>query len=163
MSQAISLPARVALGVVLVVTASCVQTDHMNQGGEEMSAALTDARAENERHASTCNVVSSMDDMMSEVARHGDRMAGLAERMDQAQNHMREGSMMSMHCSGPSFDHLSSGVTDMHSEMAVHSDRMHAASSLEAAQAECAAHTDTMREMMVGMMDDLDSMPCMDR
>jgi hypothetical protein len=163
MSQAIPLPARVALGVVLVVTASCVQTDHMNQGGEEMSAALSDARAENERHASTCNAVSSMPDMMSEVAMHDDRMAGLAKRMDDAQNHMGEGSMMSMHCSGPSFDHLASSVTDMHSEMAVHSERMHAATSLGAAQAECATHTDTMREMMGGMMDDLDSIPCMDR
>ena len=39
---------------------------------------------------------------------------------------------------------------------------MHSADLLEAAQVECATHTDTMRVMMNGMMDDLDSMPCMD-
>ena len=163
MSQAIPFAARVALGSVLVLTASCVQTDHMNQGGEEMSAALADARAENERHASACSAASSLPDMMSEVDRHDGRMGGLAERMDDAQHRMREGGMMSMHCSGPSFDHLSSRVTDMHAEMAAHSGHMHAAASLEAAQAECATHTDTMRGMMAGMMDDLDSMPCMDQ
>jgi len=162
MSHAIPFAARVALGAVLVLTASCVQTDHMNQGGEAMSAALADARAENERHASACGAASSIPNMMSEVDRHDGRMGGLADRMDDAQKHMREGSMMSMHCSGPSFDHLSSGVTDMHSEMAAHSGRMHSADSLEAAQVECAKHTDTMRVMMDGMMDDLDSMPCMD-
>jgi len=161
MSQAIPFAARVALGSMLVLTASCVEADHMNQGGEEMSAALTDARAENEGHASACNAVSSLPDMMSEVGRHDGRMGSLAERMAEAQNHMRDGGMMSMHCSGPSFDHLSSSVTDMHSEIAAHSERMHAAASLEAAQGECSTHTNTMRGMMDGMMDDLDSMLCM--
>ena len=70
---------------------------------------------------------------------------------------------MSMHCSGPSFDHLSFTVTDLHSETAIHSERMRTATSLEAAQAECATHTEAMLEMMDGMMDDLESMPCMDR
>jgi len=65
------------------------------------------------------------------------------------------------HCSGRSFEHMTGSLNGLHSEMSGHSERMRIATTLDAAQSECATHTDAMRGMMQGMMDDLDTMPCM--
>jgi hypothetical protein len=144
------------------IAAACVEDDAMDNAGQDMSAALAEADAENDRHAAACNDVSSTAGMLEELAQHEDTMAGVMERMDDARERMRTGPMMGMgHCSGPSFDHMSGSLADAHSEMSGHSERLRAAGTLDTAQSECASHTDTMRDMMRGMMDDLHSMPCM--
>jgi hypothetical protein len=104
-----------------------------------------------------------MDDMMTEVSQHEDSMGNILLRMDQAQDHMRTGSMMSMHCSGRSFEQMSTSLSEMHTEMASHAERMREAPSLDDARGECTAHTDVTREMMRSMHDDLEDMPCMQR
>jgi hypothetical protein len=126
-----------------------------------MLAAVSDADHEHDRHAAACSAASSIDDMMTELSQHEDSMDSILARMDDAQDHMRMGSMMSMHCSGPSFDDMSTSLSEMHTEMASHAERMRVATSIDDARAECVAHTDATREMMHSMHDDLDAMPCM--
>lgn len=140
----------------------CAGADPMPNAGDEMSRALQDARAENERHAVACEDVLSTPDMMDEVARHERAMAGLTARMDDARSRMMAGPMMhGSGCSGSGFEHMSETLADTRGMMTEHVDRMHAAETLALAQSECSGHTGQMREMMDGMMADLDSMPCM--
>ena len=102
--------------------------------------------------------------MIDELGHHEEVMAGVMMRMGDAREHMRTGSMMGMgHCSGQNFEHMSAGLDGVHSQMSGHDERMRAAATLDAAQSECATHTDGMRGTMQGMMQDLDSMPCMSR
>jgi hypothetical protein len=129
-----------------------------------MSVAIAEAGEENERHADACMGASSMPGMMDELGHHEEVMAGVMMRMDDAREHMQTGPMMGMgHCSGQSFEHMSGGLNGLHSEMSGHNERMRAAATLDAAQSECATHTDEMRGMMQGMMQDLDALPCMSR
>jgi hypothetical protein len=151
----------VTLATVALSTTGCAGSSHLNEAGEQMSAALSDANRENDRHASACLAAGSTADMTAELTRHDDVMDDLMSRMDGACGQMRMGSMMSSRCSGTSFDDMSTALTDMHAEMAVHSSRMQTAASLEDAQTECATHTTTMRNMTRGMMDDLHNMSCM--
>ena len=104
-----------------------------------------------------------MSDMMSELDRHDNSMAGLMERMDEERGRMGSGSMgMGMgRCSGPSFEHMSLTLDSMYPTMSDHIARMREAGELDAARSECAGHTDAMGEMMRGMMNDVESMSCM--
>jgi hypothetical protein len=145
----------------LAFAVACTHATDTNEAGENMLAAISDADRENSRHADACDAASSMGDMMVELSQHESTMDSIVVRMDDAQDHMRMGSMMSMHCSGSSFDEMSSGLSAMHTEMASHDERMRSAASLGLARDECLAHTDAMREMMQGMHDDVENMPCM--
>ena len=149
--------------VALALAAGCTHAATSNEAGENMLAAISNASRENDRHADACTAASSMDEMTTEVSQHEDSMGSILLRMDQAQDHMRMGSMMSMHCSGPSFDQMSTSLSEMHTEIASHADRMRNAPSLDEARNECIAHTDVTREMMRSMHDDLEDMPCMQR
>ena len=140
---------------------ACAHAAQTNRAGEEMLAALSDASDENDRHADACASAPSMDDMLNELTAHDSTMGDIMLRMDDARDNMRAGSMMSTHCSGSSFDHMSTSLGDMHAAMESHTDRMHRAASLDDARAECAAHTDTARDMMDSMHDDVEGMPCM--
>jgi len=143
---------------------ACAGSDPMPNAGDEMSRALQDARGENERHAVACEDVLSTPEMTDEVARHERAMTGLMARMDDAQNRMMAGPMMhGSGCSGAGFEHMSGSLADSRSMMTEHVDLMRAAETLALAQSECSSHTDQMREMVDGMMADLDSMPCMAR
>jgi hypothetical protein len=155
-----------AFGALLALVTGCASPDPANPAGEQMSLALTDGNTENNRHAEACASASSMETVMTELTRHDDAMSAVMTRMDDAQNQMRggmmrQGTMMSSNCSGASFDDMSNNLSGMRSEMAADSDRMRAAATLEDAQSECSAHADAMRQMMHGMMGDLDSMSCM--
>lgn len=158
MAQSLRLLIPVLFGSVV---AACADSDSMNAGGQDMSAALAQASSENQRHAEACDGVSSLPDMTSELTEHEHIMAGLMKRMDSARERMRSSSMMGRQCSGSSFDHMSDSLTGAHAEMAGHSERMRAADTLHAAQAECTTHTVAMNERMRGMMQDLGAMPCM--
>lgn len=128
-----------------------------------MHEALEDAEAENQRHAGVCDSTPSMPDMMNELDRHENSMIGLMVRMDEARRRMGSGSMGmgGGHCSGPSFEHMSLTLDSMHPAMSDHIVRMREAQELATARAECAGHTDAMAEMMRGMMNDVESMSCM--
>lgn len=145
----------------LVLAVGCTHATATNEAGENMLAAISDADRETDRHAGACNAASSMDDMMAELSQHENVMDGAMLRMDDARDHMQMGSMMAMHCSGSSFEQMSTSLSEMHTEMTSHADRMHAAASLDDARNECATHTDATREMMRSMHEDLDDMPCM--
>jgi hypothetical protein len=137
---------------------------HMTMGGDSaMHAALEDAEVENQRHAGVCESAPSMPDMMSELDRHENSMVGLMERMAEERRRMDSGSTgMSMgRCSDPSFEHMSLTLDSMYPAMSAHIARMREAGELGAARSECAGHTDAMAEMMRDMMDDVESMSCM--
>jgi hypothetical protein len=152
---------RALKSVALALAVGCTHAGESNEAGENMLAAISDASRENDRHADACTAASSMDGTMTEVSQHEDSMGGILLRMDQAQDHMRMGSMMSTHCSGPSFDQMSASLAEMHTEMSSHADRMREAPSLDDARNECITHRDVTREMMRSMRDDLEDMPCM--
>jgi hypothetical protein len=137
---------------------------HMAMDGDRtMHAALDDAEVENQRHADACEFASSMSDMMSELERHDNSMVDLMERMDEARGRMGSGSMGmgGGRCSGPSFEHMSLTLESMYPTMSDHITRMREAGELGAARSECASHTDAMAEMMRSIMDDVESMSCM--
>lgn len=144
-------------GLLFTILATGCLGDHELDARHDMSAAVAEAETENERHAGACGIVRSMSEMMDELERHEDAMASLMTRMMGA----RDG-MMGMHaCGGANLDHMSDSVDGARSEMMDHSERMRAAETLDATRAECDAHTQVVGGMMQGMMDDLDSMPCM--
>jgi hypothetical protein len=152
------------LSAICGLAMACAEGEPMPTAGEDMSRALQDARAENDRHAVACEDVLSTLDMEDELSRHERAMDGLTSRMETARSGMMRGPMMhGSGCSGSGFEHLSGSVADTRGMMAEHVDRMHDAETLALAQSECSRHTDQMREMMNGMMTDLDSMPCMAR
>ena len=113
----------------LAFAVACTHATETNEAGQNMLAAISDADRETTRHASACNVAASMDDMTVELSQHEGTMDSIVMKMDDAQDHMRMGSMMSMHCSGSSFEEMSSGLSAMHTEMASHDERMRSATS----------------------------------
>ena len=141
---------------------ACSQTDMMGGGDADMHAALADAEAENQRHADACDAAPSMPDMLSELDRHDGSMSAIMERMDGARGRMGGGftGMGMQHCTGPTFEHMSETLDDMHSVMSEHVGRMRAAEELDAARSECSTHTDAMGDMMQSMMSDVESMSC---
>jgi hypothetical protein len=145
----------------LVLAAACTHATETNEAGQNMLAAISEADQETSRHAGACEAAPAMDDMMTELSQHENTMDGIMSRMDDARDHMRMGSMMSMHCSGSSFDQMCSSLSEMHTEMASHADRMRSAASLDNARNECVAHTNATRDMMQSMHDDVENMPCM--
>lgn len=146
---------------MLALAVACTHATETNEAGQNMLAAISDADHENGRHADACDAASSMDEMMTELSQHEGTMDSIMLRMDDARDHMRMGSMMSMHCSGSSFDDMSSTLEEMHTEMASHAERMRSAASLDDARDECVAHSEATREMMRGMHGDVEDMPCM--
>jgi hypothetical protein len=157
-------PGTTLLAVIGGLALACASGDAIPSAGDEMSRALEDALAENERHAVACEDVPSPSDMEVELARHERAMAGLAARMESARNRMMAGHMRhGSGCSGAGFDHLSGSITDARGMMTEHVNRMRDAETLPLARSECFTHTDQMREMMHGMITELDSMPCMTR
>lgn len=149
--------------VAAMLSVGCAQNAGTNPASAEMSEALSDANQENERYTAACDTASSTTDMMSDFTDHQETMGNILSRMDAAREHMGSGSdsMMSMHCSGASFDRMCTSLTGMHDEMTSYAGRMRSAASLEEERGACTAHTDAMAAMTNGMRNDLAGMPCM--
>ena len=64
-----------SLTAVPLLFVGCTQATHADQAGEEMSAALSQAETENDRHEADCGQASSMLEVMSELTSrvHGRR------------------------------------------------------------------------------------------
>ena len=75
---------RRSLSLLFATLAACAGNDWT--AGQDMSVALDEAAAENDRHAWTCAGAESMPDMMAEVTRHEDAMARVMEHMDDARD-----------------------------------------------------------------------------
>jgi len=133
---------------------ACSNAEMMNDGPSTMQAALTDARIENDRHLGACQGSDSLARMVPELELHERNMARLMDRMDGTHGHMT-------HCSGGDFAGLGRSITDMHSAMTAHDQRMRSAETLDTAKSECSAHVDAMDGLMQNMMGDLSGMSCM--
>lgn len=131
-------------------------------GVEQMRATLSDARVENDRHATACAAASSMRAMMGELEHHEGEMGELLRRMNDARVQMR-GDGDRGHCMGQGFEHMSRGLDRLHDAMDEHGSRMRATEIVVDAHIECSRHTSGATTMMNGMMSDLESMPCMGR
>jgi len=137
-----------------LVLAACSNADMMNDGPSTMQSALGDARIENARHSSACQGADSLPKVVAELDLHNSKMTAIVDRMHGAHGHMS-------HCSGGNWDGLSRSVTDMHTAMSDHEQRMRSAATIDAARSECSTHVAAMDEMMQGMMGDLTGMSCM--
>ena|SRR6188768_3315975 len=137
-----------------LVLAACSNADMMNDGPSTMQSALGDARIENDRHSSACQGADSLPKVVAELDLHNSNMTAIVDRMHGAHGHMS-------HCSGGNWDGLSRSVTDMHTAMSDHEQRMRSAATIDAARSECSMHVAAMDEMMQGMMGDLTGMSCM--
>ena len=133
---------------------ACSNADTMNDGPSTLQAALTDAKIENVRHLSACQGTDSLVGMAAELKRHDSNMTPLIDRMDGMHGRMT-------HCSGGNSSGLARSLTDMHSAMSDHDQRMRSAETLDAAKSECSAHVAEMDTMMQDMMGDLTGMSCM--
>ena len=147
--------ATLALAVFSTLTlGGCGHGDMMNNGLSSMHQAVTDGEAENDRHSSACDAAESMPAMLSELDRHESGMSQVMDRVDGALRGMG-------HCSGANFDDLSHSVTQLHSAMSDHDQRIRSAATLDVARAECSTHVGSMAGMMQNMMGDLAGMSCM--
>jgi hypothetical protein len=151
--------------VVSVPLGGCSHSDTMSDDYVSMQATLSDAEVENQQHAEACGAAPSMPEMTSELVRHEESMNGIMAHMDEARGHMGDGStgMGMRHCTGSSFDHMSSTVDDVHSTMSGHITRMRSAESLDAARSECSTYAGVMDGLTLSMMSDVESMSCMRR
>jgi hypothetical protein len=147
---------RLASSAVLVaslVAIACGGGPAMNDAPQSLQGALSDARAENERHLSACQDAQSMLDMTTELDRYEDTMPTLLDRFDEVRVHMS-------HCSGGNVAGMSRSMIAIRSELSSRTPAIRKATSLGDAQAACTAEGTEIGALMSDMMRDLGGMSC---
>ena len=120
----------------------------------ELSATLSEERAETARHRQACETAGSISAVWDDLDRHVQAMDGMMLRMDSGMHEMSE-------CSSGEASRISGGMIDVRAELSDHRARLEAIADLTEAHRECTRYAPMMEAALLSMSAGLDGMSCM--
>lgn len=125
------MPRMFVPAIAALVLVGCV----MDMDHDEMNGAFADARAEVQRHSTTCQGAPTADATTTEFDRHELAMERMFKRM--------EGDMRGMHHCG-NMDGMGKDITDMREMLQTHRTRVREAEDLGEVHGHCASYGNAM-------------------